>query len=377
YAAAALIEYVREQRLTAGVVPDGHELLVETWQDELGRLNIIVHCPYGQRINRTWGVALSAAAKEAFRQRWSSTVSNDLILLTLSEKASAIRSHGDARSLLETVTAETLDGLITGAAEKSASQGAAFRDAAVCAFQVLRAWQGRRVAVWLQSYRAEQLHQAAGRTREYPITAEVVRGYLSESLDVPGTANLLRQMAEGQVRLTFRDVESPSPFAHSLLIGDRFGGGGQMGRDRRAHLLRLHRQVLQQVLSSDQMAQLLDVRAIEQLEQRSGHRSEVTRARSPEELAKAIRDLGDLPAEMSAVAEITDGDAAKMLQPLLADGRVVAIELPDDQADPIRLVAADLWRQYHDAFARGKGPRRLTVLRPRLADGQFAGFDPV
>ncbi|MHC4715722.1 MAG: DEAD/DEAH box helicase, partial [Planctomycetota bacterium] len=372
-AAAALAGYVREQRTAVGVVPDHEQLLAETWRDELGRVNVIVHCPFGQRINRTWGAALAASARKRLRQRWAVTASNDLVILTLEKRS---RSRVDARKLLAAVEIDSLDALITEEARRTAVFGGAFRDAAVCSLQILRAWQGRRVPAWLQTYRAGELREAAGDRQDYPVVMEVMRSYLAESLDVPGLKRLLERIESGRIQLTFEDVESPSPFAHSLLIQDQYRGGHQMGRDRRAHLLRLHRQVLQEVLSTEQMAQLLDGRAIEQLERKLLHRSEVTMARGPDELARAIRNLGDPPATMEAIGRIADGDPVKMISPLIADGRVVAIELPDCEAEPVRLVAADLWRQYHDAHARGSSARRLTVLTPRIEDREFAEFTP-
>ncbi|MCK4305156.1 MAG: DEAD/DEAH box helicase, partial [Candidatus Eisenbacteria sp.] len=69
-AAAALADYVREQKALAGLVPDERCLLVESWRDELGRLNVIVHTPYGSRINKTWGIAIAARAKTEFGQDW-------------------------------------------------------------------------------------------------------------------------------------------------------------------------------------------------------------------------------------------------------------------------------------------------------------------
>lgn len=89
------------------------------------------------------------------------------------------------------------------------------------------------------------------------------------------------------MRAVFRDAESPSPFAHSVLVQDVYKKSGeyQMGRERRAHLLRLHRQVLQEVLTTEQMAQILDPRAIEKMEKRLLHQSEETQAKNADELA--------------------------------------------------------------------------------------------
>ena len=376
-AAGALVDYVREQNAAAGVVPDHERLLVETWRDELGRVNVIVHCPYGQRINRTWGMTIATAAKQEFRQNWSVTASNDLILLALSKGKTRPLKKADARALLGAVTSGTASELATRGAAGAAGLGSAFRDAAVCSFQVLRAWQGRHVPLWLQNYRAQELYEAARECKEYPVIAEVLREYREESLDVSGLSELLERIESGEVQLEFQEVESPSPFAHSLLIQDRYRGDHQMGRDRRAHLLRLHRQVLEEVLTSEQMAELLDARAIERLARRLLHTSEATRARTSDELAQVIRDLGDVPASVEGVAAVTDGDAAEMLAALVGEGRVVGIDLADCEQEPLRLVAADLWRQYHDAFVLGRGRRKLSVLVPRLEDREIVGFDTV
>ena len=373
-AASAMIDYVREQQAAIGVVPDDEQLLVETWRDELGRTNHIIHSPYSARINRTWGMALTAQAKKQFKQEWSVTTSNDLILLTLSEQAERRTGHTDVDRFLTSVTATTVRGLAAAGAAGAVSSVSTFREAAVCALQISRARQGRRVPLWLQNYFARELYEAAQGCETYPVFDEVRRSYLEQALDVAGTEQLLGQIDQGRVTLLLREVESPSPFAHSLLIEDMRSGDRQMGRERRANLLRLHRRVLQEVLSAEQMADLLDARAIERLERRALCRSEASRARSADELAQAIRNLGDIPAHLDAVAEIVAGDAVPMLRQLVDQARVVAIELLEgDAQSTIRLVTADRWREYHDAFT-GAGRRKLTVLLPQFTDDGIGSF---
>ena len=375
HAAAALIEYVREQHLTAGLVPDERRLLVESWRDELGQLNVIVHSPYGSRINRTWGIAVAARAKKEFSQDWSVSAANDVLLLTRREGPAPPLHDVDARKLLDNSLRTSLTATVAGLAKDAASFGSSFRDAAVCAFQILRAWQGKRVAPWLQNHRAAELYEAAKDHPEYPVIEEVFREYVSESLDVPGLAALLERIEAGEAELVFRDVQSPSPFAHSLLVQDRYAGDHQMCRDRRAHLLRLHRQVLQEVLTSQQLAELLDARAIQRLEGKAGHRTEKYRVRNPDELAQAIRDAGDVPAAAEALQEIARGDAVAMLRPLVKARRVVGIHLPTAEVDPVRLVAADLWRQYRDAFVPTRKRGKLEVLIPQIRKGEIVGFE--
>ena len=369
-AALALIDYVREQRHAIGVVPDHERVLVETWCDELGKLNVLVHCPLGQRVNRTWGETIAAAARRDAGQTWSVTASNDLLMLTLQCSPASSADAIDAPALLARVTTANADELAASGAASVVASGSAFRQVATCALQVQRAYGGRRVPLWLQDHRADELFAAAAGDGDYPLFTELRRAHVRDSLDVPGLLQLLTDVETGTVSLAFHAVEAPSPFAHALLLQGAYRQDHQMGRERRAHLLRLQREVLREVLSTEQMAQLLDRRAIEQVARRVGRTSEHTRARSSDELAQVIHDLGDVPANLTAVARLVQGKAAALLGPLLDAGRVVAIELGDCEQDPMRLVAGDRWRQYHDAFARGRTRRggRLTVHRPRLCD---------
>ena len=374
-AARAAVDYVHEQVLVTGMVPTHDRLLLEIWRDELGKTNLILHSPFGERINRTWGAAICAAAKNDRHENWSAAATNDLLLLTLQKNTARQLTVVHAEEMLSLVTSDTVEKLAVQAADDGGIFGSTFREVAENSFQILRAYGGKRVPFWLQNYRAGELFEATMKRRDYPVIAEVLRVYLEEALDVPGLKKLLNSIHSGEAEMIYKQVESPSPFTHSMLVKDMYRGDYQMGRDRRANLLRVHRQVLQQVLNEEQMADLLDSRAIERIELRLLHLSEASRARSPDELASAIRDLGDPPASVSVLQEIVDGDTATMLGQLLKDGRIVACEIPDVEMDPVRLVSADLWREYHEAFTPTRRGQKLQVILPRLENGEFAGFD--
>jgi ATP-dependent helicase Lhr and Lhr-like helicase len=373
-AALALREYVRSQQLACGVVPDHERLLVENWRDELGRSNIIIHIPFGIRLNRTWGVALSQAAKEALSEDWSVTATNDQILLTLTAQGQRSTGTTTAETLLPLADMGNLDRLLAKSA--SLSGGARFRAIATCALQVLRAKEGKRIPVWLQNYRSQELFDAAQETPDYPLFQELRRLATEESLDREGCHRLLQSIQRQEIAIEYRTTDSPSPFCHSLLVQSQHrGGGAQMGRERRAHLLRLHKKQLEAILSSDEIAQILDARAIDQVEKRLLRKSEQTRVRNADELAQAIRDIGDMPADIGDVSAMVDGDATVMLEELVSRKRLLAIHVPECEDFPHRLVAAELWAQYAAAYGQtGKIPE--TALVPRV-DGDRVALDRV
>ena len=374
-AATAMIDYVREQVTATEMIPNHHQLLVETWIDELGQINFIIHCPLGRRLNKTWAVGIAEYAKNELKQSWNITATNDLILLTYSAEKKNWRKPATAEKLLS-VPAEKIVKILENMQDDLSTGGSAFRETAACALQIRRAEKGRKIPMWLQNHRAQELFEVCGKKMEYPINKEIRRAYLEEILNIKGVKKFLEQLETGKIKLVFQTVESPSPFSHSLLIQDVYRSNHQMGRDRRAHLLRLHRKILQEILTSEQVAQLLDMRAIEKLEKRLLCQSEISKAKTSDELAHVIRTLGDVPASIDAVNAIVEGDAIRLLKPLINNYRVVAFSFPDNDDIPYHLISAENWRQYHDAFS-WKNREKLKVFIPEIKKGNFSGFNDV
>ncbi len=174
-AAGAASDYVREQMAAAGMVPDHEDLLVETWTDELGRINVILHSPFGRRANHTWAVCLAEAAKSILKQEWQITATNDHVLLSFPEPKTPPVHKPDAQSLLSLIGPDRITDHALAASSRVAGAGTAFRDAASVSYQVLRAHSGKRVPFWLQTHRAQELYEIAGKEQTYPIVSEVVR----------------------------------------------------------------------------------------------------------------------------------------------------------------------------------------------------------
>lgn len=177
--AEALRAYVRSQQLTCGTVPDHEHLMAENWRDELGRSNVIIHCPLGERINRTWGLALCEAAREKRDESWSLTASNDLILLTLKREGEGSTRDTGADELLSLVQDGNLDYFLIRGIQIPG--GSKFRAVATCALQILRAKEGKRVPVWLQNHRAQELFDAAAEAPEYPLFTELRQLIIEET----------------------------------------------------------------------------------------------------------------------------------------------------------------------------------------------------
>ena len=115
----------------------------------------------------------------------------------------------------------------------------------------------------------------------------------------------------------------------------------------------------------------LGQRAIERLEKRALHISETTRARTKDELAQVIRDFGDVPADLETIAGLTDGDAPTFITELAKEKRIVGINLPDVEVNPVRILPKDLWQEYAIAFYHRK-KEKPKVLSIKVKNNEIA-----
>ena len=206
-----------------------------------------------------------------------------------------------------------------------------------------RGQPGQRAPLWLQRLRGRDLLQVCRRHPDFPVIAETFRECLHDHLDVPRLQQLLSDIRSGRVEVKTRRAETPSAFASGLLFSFTVGymysydrpegeGGGAGGLDKR---------LLEQLVSPERQAHLLDPRAIHQVERRL--RGLGQPPRSATEAAEWLRRLGDLsPTDL-------EGPMAAFLQELEADGRARRIELPGCR-EPLRWVAAEEESLYRQAF---------------------------
>src|SRR3954468_9818822 len=60
----SVVNYVREQRAATTVIPDERTLVVEQFRDEIGSMRVVIHSPFGGRVNAPWGMALANRVRE-------------------------------------------------------------------------------------------------------------------------------------------------------------------------------------------------------------------------------------------------------------------------------------------------------------------------
>ncbi|HWW89580.1 MAG TPA: DEAD/DEAH box helicase [Solirubrobacteraceae bacterium] len=349
-AASNLIAYLREQLSATRVLPSDRTIVLERFRDEIGDWRLCVLSPYGARVHAAWGLALSARVRERYGLEADALWSDDGIVLRLPDldenEALALPSAAE----LVLIEPDELQQAVMAELGSSALFGARFREAAARALLIPRAWPGRRTPLWQQRLKAQNLLEVAREHADFPIVLETYRECLRDVLDMPGLDSLLRGLHSREISLV--EVETPfaSPFASSLLfdyVATYMYEGDAPTAERRAAALSLDRDLLRELLGSEELRELIDPGALVRVCEDLQRRSPLTRATGRDELHDVLRQLGDLTAA-EIRARVLDGiDSEDLLAGLCRERRAIALRLGGEQ----RYVAAADAGLYRDALA--------------------------
>ena len=219
-------EYVRAGKRALGAVPTQDTVVAERFFDEGGGMQLVLHAPFGARINKAWGLALRKRFCRAFNFELQAAATDNGLVLSLSDQHSFPLEL--VFSFLQTATVEHV---LTQALLDSPMFGARWKWNAARALAVPRFAGGRKVPPPIQRMRADDLlasafpDQAAcaenltGEIRipDHPLVRETIGNCLHEAMDLDGLIEILDRIGEGALRTVAVDTREPSPFCHELL----------------------------------------------------------------------------------------------------------------------------------------------------------------
>ena len=358
-----VLSYVREQLDVAGVISSDRTVVVELLRDPLGDARMIVHSPFGGRVNAAWGLALVGALAERAHTRPECQTGDDGILLRFPEA-----DRPPPVDLVTGLTPAEARERILQELGSSALFGAQFRQNAARALLMPRARRHRRTPFWLQRLRAKDLLAASRGFDSFPILVETYRDCLRDVLDVEHLSEVLASIQEGRIRVVVQERATPSPTAAGLLfqfIGIYMYEWDAPKAERQMSSLALNRELLQELVRDIPLADLLRPEALQALEAHLQRTAPGRRARSPQELALLLGELGDLDtAELLARAEEGGRD---WLAALAAQGRVVERDVPAAQGRVRRWILAEEAGTYERAFGKPPPADSQERERARLA----------
>ena len=221
-----ILEYLTASRRILGVLPTQETLVLERFFDESGGMQLVLHAPFGSRINRAWGLALRKRFCRQFDFELQAAATEDAVLLSLGPQHSF--PLADVFRYLHPNTAR--DVLVQAFLDAPVFQ-TRWRWNTTISLAVPRSRNGNKVAPQLQRMMADDLLAAVfpdaaacfeniGGDREipdHPLVHQVVRDCLEEAMDFAGLADVLARIHAGEVRLVARDTPEPSPLAYEIL----------------------------------------------------------------------------------------------------------------------------------------------------------------
>ena len=328
-AANNLLTFLNEQAAATGAVPSDRTVVVERFRDEIGDWRLCILTPFGARIHAPWALALAARLRESRGLEVQSIWSDDGIALHLPD--------ADAPPPIEDImiSPEEIEELVVQEVGQSALFGARFRENAARALLIPRRRPDQRTPLWQQRLKAQGLLQVARRYGSFPIILETYRECLQDVFDLPALKRLLHGLRTRELDLVDVETASASPYSASLLfdyIATYMYEDDTPPAERRAQALSLDRDLLRELLGQEELRDLLDAGALEDVEaQLRGN------PRNADQLHDQLRLRGDL-----REGEYDEGFA----QTLLRERRALLVRFADEQ----RLIAAEDAGRYRDAL---------------------------
>jgi ATP-dependent helicase Lhr and Lhr-like helicase len=329
-AAEQIIAYQQTGRQMLGAVPTQHTLIAERFFDEAGGMQLVIHSPFGGRINKAWGLALRKRFCVSFDFELQAAATDEGLVLSLGEKHSFP---------LETVWSllhfNTVREVLTQAVLQAPMFLARWRWNASRALALLRFRNGKRVPLHLQRMRAEDLLTAVFpmatacqdnrppgniEVPDHPLVQETIRDCLEEAMDIEGLTTILQKIETGEMRCLSVESPTPSPFSHEILNANPYAFLDDAPlEERRSRAVNMR-----QMLSPEEAATVgaLDANAITSVCEEAW-----PMVRDADELQEALHLLIWVPEDLAQSWKLFISD-------LLDSGRALVISYADPQSVP-------------------------------------------
>jgi ATP-dependent helicase Lhr and Lhr-like helicase len=299
------IEYILQGRAVLGTVPTQNTIIAERFFDEGGGMQLVIHAPFGGRVNKAWGLALRKRFCRSFNFELQAAATDDGLNIALAEQHSF-----PLADVFLFLNADTVQPVLEQAALASPIFGTRWRWDAQRALALLRFQGGKKIPLQIQRMRSDDLlasvfpdvaacqENIVGDIQipDHPLVHEVMKDVLSEAMDLDGLKNLLRGIADGSIQTAAVDTPIPSQFSHEILNANPYAYLDDAPlEERRARAVEMRRVLPESVLEE---VGRLDPAAIAQVREEAW-----PDVRDADELHDALHTLIALPENIeSAVA---------------------------------------------------------------------------
>jgi len=320
-AAEQTIEYILQGRVVLGAVPTQHTVIAERFFDEGGGMQLVIHAPFGGRINKAWGLALRKRFCRSFNFELQAAATDNGLNIALAEQHSF-----PLADVFQFLQAETVQPVLEQASLASPIFGTRWRWSASRALALLRFQNGKKVPPQIQRIRSDDLLASVFpdvaacqeniegdiKIPDHPLVHEVMKDVLTEAMDLQGLQRVLNGIADGSIRCIAVDTPVPSQFSHEILNANPYAYLDDAPlEERRARAVEMRRVLPESVL---QEVGKLEPAAIAQVQEEAW-----PDVRDADELHDVLHTLGLLPEDCTGPRAAHYPDAITSTNPTIRD----------------------------------------------------------
>jgi ATP-dependent Lhr-like helicase len=225
-AAHQLVEYLAESKRLLGTLPTQETIVAERFFDEAGGMQLVIHAPFGSRVNRAWGLALRKRFCRQFNFELQAAATEDALLLSLGPQHSF-----PLESVFRFLHPDTVEEILVQALLDAPMFGTHWRWNANISLAIPRSRGGRKNPPQIQRMQAEDLLAAAfpdaaaclenipgdREIPDHPLVRQTIDDCVHEVMDLDRLTAVLQRIQAGEINLVARDLPEPSPLAHEIL----------------------------------------------------------------------------------------------------------------------------------------------------------------
>ncbi len=342
-AAEQIVEYLALTKIALGTMPTQEQIVAERFFDENGSTHVVIHAPFGSRLNRAWGLALRKRFCRSFNFELQAAATEDSIVLSLGPTHSF-----PLETIFKFLNSKGVCDVLTQALLDAPMFNIRWRWNATRALAIPRWRSGGKVAPQLQRMAAEdllalvfpdQLACAENLTGPieipaHPLVEQTVRDCLEEAMDIRGLERLLQSIERGERTLIAREMNEPSPLAQEILTAKPYAFLDDAPAEERRTLAVMNRRFLDAETAAD--LGRLDQAAIDRVREEAWASAE-----NADELHDALMQLGFMTVE-----EGRKSGWESLFDELVRDRRATVVQTSiceSPEGSQTEVCATDLW----------------------------------
>jgi ATP-dependent Lhr-like helicase len=333
-AAEQIADYFADTYRALGAIPSQQTLMLERFFDESGGMQLVLHSPFGNRINRAWGLALRKRFCRSFNFELQAAATDDAIVISLGTQHSF-----PLEEVFRYLNSKTVRDLLVQALLDAPMFTIRWRWNATRSLAVPRFRGGSKIAAPLQRMESENLlaavfpdqlacleHIVGDReVPDHPLVNQTIDDCLTEAMDIEGLEEVLRKIEGGEICCLARDLPEPSPLASEILNARPYAFLDNAPLEERRTQAVYTRRASERNGSDD--LGILDAAAIDKVQKEAW--PEATNA---DELHDALMLLGVMTPEEAAISVHHEGNGAGagiLLKELIASNRATQLRLAE------------------------------------------------